>query len=132
MRKAHLSLAILLLILASAAYAAKNAVARFTPPPETGMIYTVINFNRADGKNQATYVNVNWGDASRNAIVSAPGYASPCKTSTPAGFVFRLRHSTADVVPLTISTTGTIVRGPYQGEPPLELLHACYRLVKGG
>jgi hypothetical protein len=132
MRKAHLSLAILLTILASAAYAAKNAVARFTPPPETGMIYTVINFNRADGKNQATYVNVSWGAASRTTIVSAPGYASPCRTATPAGFIFRLRHSTSDVVPLTIGTTGTIVRGPYQGEPPLEQLHACYRLVKGG
>jgi len=30
---------------------------------------------------------------------------------------------------VTIVTTGTIVRGPYQGDLPLELLHPCYKLV---
>ena len=132
MRKAHLSIAILLTILASAAYAAKNAIARYTPPAETGMIFTVIDYNRVDGRAQHTYVNVRWGGKNRTAIVAAPGWGRPCQTTTPSGFVFRLRHSTTDVAPLMISTTGTIVRGPYQGEPPLELLHTCYKLVKGG
>ena len=130
MRKPHLSTAIALILLAGAAGVAWAATATYTPPAETGLIYTVINFSRSAGRAQHTYVTVDWGSTHRRQIVSFPYSNSTCATSTPSGFVFRLRHNQPDSTPLTITTTGTIVRGPYQGEPPLELLHPCYRLVK--
>jgi hypothetical protein len=43
--------------------------------------------------------------------------------------VVRFRHFTADSVPLTLTTTGRIVRGPYQGGMPVEALHRCYQVV---
>jgi hypothetical protein len=35
-----------------------------------------------------------------------------------------------DTRPFEITTNGTIVRGPYQGEIPAEISHACYKFVK--
>ncbi|MBW8873946.1 MAG: hypothetical protein JF614_03205 [Acidobacteria bacterium] len=138
MRKSHLSAAIVLILLTSAtavAWAARSAATRpsnasYTPPAETGMIYTVINYSRAGSVAQHTYVTVDSEDGSRTLIVPGPYLNSPCSTSTPSGFVFRLRHNMPDSIPVTITTTGTIVRGPYQGDVPMELLHACYKLVK--
>jgi hypothetical protein len=131
MRKLHVSLATLLVFIPLAAFAARRfATASFTPPPETGLIYTVINYDRAFGRTQGTFVDVSWGGDHRHITV-APPYRT-CAQSPAAGFVLRLRHSSPDSVPLTLSTTGTIVRGPYQGDVPLELLSACYQMVKGG
>jgi hypothetical protein len=127
MRKASLSVAILLTVITSAAVA-WAAVASYTPPPEPGHIFTVINYQRAGGRAQKTYVTIAWGASRRTRIFSPPYNA--CTTTTPAGVVIRLRHNSADTTPLTVSTTGAIVKGPYQGEPPLELLHRCYQLTK--
>ncbi|HEV7786604.1 MAG TPA: hypothetical protein VGQ28_14760 [Thermoanaerobaculia bacterium] len=134
MRKIQLSAAVLILILLASATAvartAKASVATYVPPAEPGLIYTIINFNRAGGRTQNTPVTVSWGDFHNSFVVSAPYAANPCSTSTPSGFVFRLRNNQGDSTPLTITTSGTIVRGPFQGDVPMELLHACYRLVK--
>lgn len=124
-------LALLLILTAATAFAARRSVATsasFTPPAEPGVIYTVINFPRASGVAQSTTVNVDWGLASRRVVVGAP-YRGACSSTTPSGFVLKLRHPRPDSAPLTITTTGTIVRGPYQGDVPLELLNACYKLV---
>jgi|SRR5436305_7263692 len=137
MRKSHLSavLVLILLISATAIGWARSATPRpstagYTPPAETGMIYTVINYGRDRGVAQHTYVTVDSSDGHRSLIVPGPYLNSPCSTATPSGFVFRLRHNVPDSTPVTITTTGTIVRGPYQGDVPMELLHACYKLVK--
>ena len=130
MRKTQLHAAIVLALLASTATVAWAAQARYTPPAETGLIYTVINFDRAGGRAQHTYVNLDFGTLHRRVIVPAPYNQSPCSRSTPSGFVLRTRHNQPDSEQLALSTTGAIVRGPYQGEPPVELLSACYKLVK--
>lgn len=130
MRK-NLRSGILFLTMIVSATALWAAAAAYTPPPETGHIWTVINYKMVGGRNQTTSVNVKWDRPRKTINVAGPSYASPCRTSTPAGFVLRLRHSTADSVPLTINTNGTVIRGPYQGEAPPEALHACYKLVKG-
>ncbi|HEY0512679.1 MAG TPA: hypothetical protein VGH73_12290 [Thermoanaerobaculia bacterium] len=128
MPKAHLSIAILLALAAPAAFAAhRTTTASFVPPAETGTIFTVINYDHAFGRTQGTVVNVDWGAASRRITV-APPYRT-CAETPAAGIVLKLRHPRPDSVPLTITTTGTIVRGPYQGDPPLELLSACYHLA---
>jgi hypothetical protein len=134
MRKLYSSpvvlLAFLLLAVIVPAFAARArfATARFIPPAEPGQIFTVINYDRAGGRTQVTGINVDWGRASRRITV-APPYRV-CAETEAAGIVLKMRHPRPDQVPLTITTTGTIVRGPYQGEPPLELLSACYRLKK--
>jgi hypothetical protein len=126
----HLSptllLTILLLAGASAAFAVRYAAFRFTPPAEPGVIYTVINFDRAGGRAQPTYVNLVWGDVHRQLVVNPP-YRT-CAETPAAGIVFKLRHPRPDSVPLTLSTTGTVVQGPYQGDVPAALLSACYRI----
>ncbi|HEY3568383.1 MAG TPA: hypothetical protein VGP73_10665 [Thermoanaerobaculia bacterium] len=126
------ALALLLILTAATAFAARRRSAAtassFTPPPEPGVIFTVIDFPRDAGRAQAAMVNVAWGLASRRLVVAAP-YRGVCSETTPSGFVLKLRHPRPDVVPLTVTTTGTIVRGPFQGDPPLELLNSCYRLV---
>ncbi|MFL6196655.1 MAG: hypothetical protein ACJ75H_20905 [Thermoanaerobaculia bacterium] len=130
MRKLPLTVGLALTVLLSvAAWGAREwaSKATFTPPAETGTIFTVIDYARAGGRAQATYINVEWGSVRRTRIVKPP-YRG-CSDSTPAGVVLKIRHNRPDSVPLTVSTTGAIVRGPFQGEPPLELVHACYRLV---
>jgi hypothetical protein len=130
MRKLSI-LALLLILTAATAFAGRRSVAAavsFTPPAEPGVIFTVINFARASGKAQATIVNVDWGLASRR-VVASPPYRGVCAETTPSGFVLKMRHPRPDTVPMTITTTGTIVRGPYQGDIPLEVLSPCYKLV---
>ena len=125
------TLALLLILTAATAFAARQSVATsasFTPPAQAGVIYTVIDFPRASGLAQSAVVNVDWGLASRRVVVGAP-YRGACSSTTPSGFVLKLRHPRPDTVPLTITTTGTIVRGPYQGDVPLEVLNSCYKLV---
>jgi hypothetical protein len=122
---------LILVIVASATALAWAASAKYSPPPEVGMIWTVINYPRTGDRNGAVTVNVTWDRPRRQVIVPGPSYASPCATSTPAGIVFRLQNNNTSSSPLTINTTGTIVRGPYQGEAPPETLAACYKLVKG-
>jgi hypothetical protein len=124
-------LALLLILAASTAYPARRAALSrtyFTPPPTPGVIYAVIDYARSSGTAQGTVVNVEWGNASRTITVGAP-YQGSCAETTPAGFVLKLRHPRPDTTPLTITTTGTIVRPPYQGDLPPETLAACYKLV---
>jgi hypothetical protein len=133
MRKPSLPAVVVLTLLASASAAAwaaanKASVAHYTPPAQPGLIYTVINYNRVAGRAQHTLVSVSWGQY-QDALVVAPPYAANlCATSSPAGIVFRIRNHGSSA-PLTLTTNGTIVRGPYQGEIPMELLQACYSLV---
>jgi hypothetical protein len=136
MRKSQLSaIAALILLISAAAVAwatkpAKASTATYVPPSEPGLIYTVINYSRAGGTAQHTLVSVDWGNFHNNVVVPPPYLSNPCSTSTPAGFVLRVRNNQGDSTPFKLTTNGTIVRGPFQGDVPMELLHACYRLVK--
>jgi hypothetical protein len=137
MRVSLLVTAILLTTLASVSEARRGpapappiANQSFTPPAEVGNIFTVIDFARADGRAQGTFVTVIQNGARRD-LAFAPPYRGVCATSTPSGIVLRTRHLRPDTTPVTILTSGTIVRGPYQGDFPLELLNACYKLVGG-
>jgi hypothetical protein len=126
MRAASLAAAVLLLILAPAAARTRANTREFTPPPEAGDIFTVIDFPQAHGAAQGISVEQVMGNRHRD-FAAVPRYS--CAHSWPAGVVVRFRHFTPDSVPLTLTTTGIIVRGPYQGDPPPEALHACYRLM---
>jgi hypothetical protein len=130
MRKFQLALAFLLIATVPVAAGGRRAVSRasFVPPDEPGVIYTVIDFDQSSGKPVAVTVNVAWGSASRRVTVAAP-YRGICSETTPSGFVLKMRHPRPDSVPMTITTNGVIVREPYQGDLPLELLSSCYRLV---
>lgn len=99
----------------------------YTPPARTGTIYTVINYKRVFGTTVNTSLSVAWGAYRRNGSISAP--TGSCSQSTLAGFVLKLQHTKADSIPLTVSTDGTFVRGPYQGTAPAEANHACYKVV---
>jgi len=129
MRIPLLSTAVLLTLLTPAVAFHHRAPAPtgYLPPAEPGDIYTVIDFARVRGTNEPTSVTAIFGDRRRDLVV-APPYRE-CTDTTPAGIVLRVRHFTPDSVPLTVTTTGTIVRGPYQGDLPLEVLHRCYKLV---
>jgi len=126
MRILALTTTLLLAALSLATAATRIATATFTRR-RAGNIFTVIDFARAHGAAQGTFVTVITGDTRRDFAV-APAYRGACATSTPAGFVFRCA-TPADSIPITILTSGTIVRGPYQGDLPLELLHPCYKMV---
>lgn len=128
MRRSFLPVAFVLTVLtaASAVAAVKLNSVTYMPPAETGVIYTVINFNRALGKTVGVTVNIDWGSIHRRFTVAPYGR---CQNVYPAGFVLKLRHRRPDSEPLKLSTSGTIVRGPYQGDIPLEVLNNCYRLT---
>ena len=128
MRKASISVILTLGIVSLATMAAWSATAQFTPPPQEGTIFAVINFARSGGVNQHTGLSVSWGPFQRKEVVGRP-YGN-CAAATPAGFVLMIRHFKPDSNPFVLSTTGTIVRGPYQGEAPPEISHACYKFVK--
>lgn len=116
--------ALLTLLAATAVWA---ATVTYTPPAQTGTIYTVINYKRVFGTAVNTSLSVAWGTFRRSGTISAP--VGSCSQSTPAGFVLRLQHTKADSVPLTVTTDGTFVRTPYQGTAPAEINHNCYQLV---
>jgi hypothetical protein len=123
--------ALLIALVASTAFARRAPKAdseRFVPPPEAGVIYTVIDFNREGGINQGTVVQIQQGSVNRKVTVGAP-YNGPCAETTPAGFVLKIRHPRPDQVPLILTTNGSIVRGPFQGELPVEAIAACYHIV---
>src|SRR4051794_34829684 len=107
MRRLHLALAVLLIAGSTVAFARGRAFSttNFTPPPEPGVIFTVIDFARASGRAQGTVVNVEWGSASRRVTVAAP-YQGVCAETTPSGFVLKMRHPRPDSVPMVITTTG--------------------------
>ena len=116
--------AFLIVLTATAVWA---ATATYTPPAQTGTIYTVVSYKRSLGTAVNTSLSVNWGTFQRSGTVYAP--FGSCSQSTPAGFVLRLQHTNADSVPLTVTTSGTFVRTPYQGVAPAEINHPCYQLV---
>jgi hypothetical protein len=126
MRAAFLAAAVVLATLAPASAVTRANTREYTPPPRAGDIYTVIDFPVAHGTAQAISVDEVMGNRHRD-FVAAPRYS--CSHATPAGVVVRFRHFTADSVPLTLTTTGIILRGPYQGELPPEALHHCYQLA---
>jgi hypothetical protein len=129
MRRPGLSTILILAILASASLAAWAATARFTPPAQPGSIFAVVNFDRSSGANRITTITVDWGSAHRTERVAQP-YGN-CASASPAGFVLMVRNFALSAPkPFEITTNGTIVRGPYQGEAPPEISHACYRFVK--
>ncbi|HEV8579701.1 MAG TPA: hypothetical protein VGX68_11535 [Thermoanaerobaculia bacterium] len=127
MRKTSLSATIVLTLLPLAAAAAWAETARFTPPSEPGTIFTVIDFVRSEGVVQPTSVTVIRGTSRKTKIVIPP--YRHCDTTFPAGFVLKIRNPRTNAPQMTLKTNGDIVRGPYQGELPLEVLHSCYKLV---
>ena len=128
MRRLNLSIALMLTILSVAAVTAWSATARFTPPAQQGDIFAVVNFPRAGGVNQNTFVSVDWGPFHRRENV-IHRYGN-CAAATPSGFVLMIRHTKPDSNLFTMTTSGTVVRAPYQGEAPPEVSHTCYKLVK--
>ena len=127
MRRPGISVILMLAILASASWAAWAATARFTPPAQPGNIFAVVNYDRDSGANQITSITVTWGQSRMTKTVARPYGA--CSSASPAGFVLLVRNG-GDTRPFEIATNGMIVRGPYQGEAPAEISHACYKFVK--
>jgi hypothetical protein len=127
MRKPVLPAVLMLTALGVAAATAWAATARFVPPQEAGTIFAVINFTQSLGENQHTRVTGDWGPFHRSEIVGRP--YGLC-TGTTAGFVLMVRRFDAGSYPFTLSTSGKIVRGPYQGVAPPEIGKRCYKLVK--
>ena len=128
MRRHGLSAILIVAILVLSSLAAWAASASFTPPPQSGDIFAVVNFDRSGGANRITTITVDWGSAHRIERVTQP-YGN-CASASPAGFVLMVRNFGLRSAPFQITTNGTIVRGPYQGEAPPEISHACYKFVK--
>jgi hypothetical protein len=126
MRTSKFPVILTLAILALAAVAAWGATASFTPPPEEGTIFAVVNADRSPGA-RSTRIAVNWGSFRRTVGRGNP-YGN-CAGSV-AGFVLMVQNAGAAPRPFTLSTTGTIVRPPYQGVAPAEVSHPCYKLER--
>lgn len=127
MRKLPLAVLVLtILALAATAWAAKNTVT-FTPRGgASGVVYAVYDFEREGGRAQPSRVIIDWGSIHRSFIAVPYGR---CERVTPAGFIIKLKQSGEGTLKITTSS-GVLIRGPYQGEPPLEITHACYRVQK--
>lgn len=128
MRSSRLKISLLTLTLVAlgslAAWAATTA--SFTPPPQAGDIFAVVNADRSAGAT-ATTISVRWGPFQRTVRRGNPygNCAGPV-----AGFVLLVRHSQPNTSPFTLTTSGRIVRAPYQGLAPPEVSHPCYRLER--
>jgi hypothetical protein len=126
MKRLNLSLVLTLAILALGAALAWGATATFTPPPQEGTIFAVINADRSVGA-RTTQISVRWGNFQRTVGRGNP-YGN-C-AGTMAGFVLMIRNTRGDSSPFTLTTTGRIARAPYQGMAPPEVSHPCYKLEK--
>ena len=127
MRKPCVSAALVMGILLSTTLGAWAATVTYDPPASAGTVFAVINYDRTNGKIGPTHVSLDWGSIHRKRIVVPP--YQRCNNTSPAGFVVKIRHRGPASEPLTLQTTGSIVREPFQGELPLEVLHPCYKLV---
>ncbi len=126
MRKHPVISSLILALLFLAVFAAAEAVSvTYTPQPGAGAVFAVVDFPREAGLAQPARVTIDWGTVRRNFIAVPYGR---CDQVSPAGFIIKLKQMGQG--PLKLTTTGKIIRGPYQGDPPLELLHACYRVQK--
>lgn len=126
MRKPRLSVIPTLTLLILGAVAAWAATASFTPSPQGGPIFAVINADRSPGA-LTTSISVTWGSFRKTQVRGNP-YGN-CAGSI-AGFVLMVRSPRPSSELFTLSTTGTIVRPPYQGIAPPEVSHSCYKLEK--
>jgi hypothetical protein len=128
MRKSLLTAALVLAALSPASAHSRDSTStvEYVPPPSPGDIYTVIDFARAHGTAEATTIAETMGSRRRDLTVVPHVY---CQRSTPAGIVVRFRHYTIGQTPLTLTTSGRIVYGPYQGDVPMAALHRCYQMV---
>ena len=115
------------LVLIGSGLALAGSNVRYVTPPEPGVIYTVVNYNRQADLAQLTTVTLRKGNTRQQFTVSPP--YRRCVETSPSGFVLKLRHQGADPLLVVIRTSGEVIRGPYQGDPPLEQLHPCYKLV---
>lgn len=87
----------------------------FTPPSNKGDIYVVCNYKMSSiGLPQKTSVSIRWGGWIKNDTVNV------YTVYGMQGFIVKLKHKKNDSYPLSFSTSGTIVRGPYQGSAPSE------------
>lgn len=102
----------------------------YVPPPAEGDVYTVVRFKMGSfGTTQDTSVTAKWGDWSKSDKVATVKVPPTCGVSPNSGFVLKLRHRYPDKTPLTVTTDGTISKGPAQGNPPAEWGNQCYRRV---
>lgn len=125
MSKRNLSVILTLAILVLGSLAVWGATASFTPSPQGGSIFAVINADRSAGATTTT-ISVSWG-SSRQTVIRGNPYGN-C-SGRVAGFVLMV-PSKSIASPFTLSTTGTIARSPYQGAPPPEVGHSCYKLER--
>ena len=116
-----MTLAILILT-AGGSLAAWKATASFKPTPDGGPIFAVINADRGAGV-VTTSISVTSGSV-RKSFARGNQYAS-CG-GPMSGWVLMIRNAGPDV--LTLTTTGKIVRPPYQGMAPPEVGHPCYKV----
>ena len=126
MLRSLLSAGLLLAAIAPGSAGTRMSTAEYTPPPQPGDIYTVIDFARSGGTAEATTIEEVMGSRQREMTVVPHHY---CVNTTPTGVVVRFRHYTADSVPLRVTTSGRIIQGPRQGGVPVEAMHRCYELV---
>ncbi len=126
MRKLPLATFIILglLLFAAFAKAAETITVTYTPRPGAGAVFAVFDFPREGGRAQPAPVTISGGV--RRSFIAVP--YGRCDQVRPAGFVVKLKQPGQG--PLKITTTGILVRAPYQGDPPIELLYTCYRVQK--
>ena len=115
----------ILFLSAMAAWAAVQT-ASFTPPAQPGDIFAVINADRSAGA-ITTSISVDWR-STRKSVIRGNGYGR-CAGSTN-GWVLMVPNGGGNSGLFTLSTTGKIVRPPYQGMVPPEISHPCYKLER--
>ena len=127
MRKLSLASSISLIVLAFTVFAAaasKTTTVTYTPRSNAaGPVFVVVDFPREGGLARPARVSLDTGTV--RSFFAVP--YGRCDQISPSGFVLRIKRWSGSI---KITTEGTIIRGPYQGEPPLELLHTCYRVQK--
>ena len=114
----------LLLLTAGGTLAAWRATATFTPKPDGGPVFAVVNADRGAGA-KTTSIAVASG-ASSKSVIRGNGYGT-CAGSAN-GWVVMVPSPPSR--PFTLATSGAIVRPPYQGVAPPEVGHPCYKLER--
>jgi hypothetical protein len=126
MRKPYRTVILSLTLLVVAALALWADTATFTPSPSGGSIFAVVNADRSAGV-ATTSMSVQWGSFRRT--VGRGNQYGLC-SGPMSGWVLRVDSASPQAVPFTLTTTGRIARVPYQGFPPPELSHNCYKLER--
>jgi len=98
---------------------------RYKPPAEKGTIYVIVKYRMNPA---GTKITINWGNYNRSETIKYPSKVLLPGSSTPQGFVIKLRHTKKDSIEIVADSDGYI-QDIYQGNEPSQCSDSEWKCI---